>query len=93
MSTKKTITESFRIRVGFVDDTYWDDGSRWTHRELSCTRRKERDATFREVMKSRIYHGQGQERESDFRVESLAKIEAIEVTREYDLDRVVGGKK
>ena len=24
------MTSSYVVRVGYVDDTYWDDGSRWT---------------------------------------------------------------
>ena len=93
MSTKKTINESFALRVSFVDHTYWDDGSRWTYRMLTFAKRKDRDAEFKKLMETRVYRGQGQEREADFRIDSLTKIETIEVRREYDLDEVKAGKK
>jgi len=36
----KSITK-YRVRISFVDDSYWDDGSRWTSETFKFNKRQE----------------------------------------------------
>lgn len=85
MSTKKTINESFAIRVGFVDDTYWDDGNRSTSCKLTFTKKRERDSQFREFQKTGIINAQGQEARKDFHINWMQKVDTVEVVRDYEM--------
>lgn len=39
----------YEVRVDYVDSTYWDDGSRWTHSTFRFNGRKEAIEFAREV--------------------------------------------
>lgn len=44
LSTKNKMAKSttkYRVRIAFVDDSYWDDGSRWTSETFKFTKRQE----------------------------------------------------
>lgn len=32
---------TYTVKVAYVDDSYWDDGSRWTHQKFSFGKRAE----------------------------------------------------
>lgn len=34
-------TTKYRVRIAFVDDSYWDDGSRWTSETFRFNKRQE----------------------------------------------------
>lgn len=36
----KSVTK-YRVRIAFVDDSYWDDGSRWTSETFKFAKRQE----------------------------------------------------
>lgn len=49
---------SYEVKIRFVDDSYWDDGSRWTSRTFRFDNLKEAVEFAREVYKAgRVVNG------------------------------------
>ena len=84
---KSSHTE-YSIVVGFVDNTYWDDGSRYTSRRINCvseTDMKNQLAKFFETGKIQATSSQTGE-SGVFNIGWIREEVSTTETRSYDLD-------
>jgi hypothetical protein len=59
----------FRIIVGFVDTSYWDDGSRWIRRQFEFETRKEFLDFYNKLKKDQSIYACGQNRTQWFNID------------------------
>jgi len=47
---EEAVSAKYSVRIAFVDDSYWDDGSRWTRRTFDFKTQKEALAFANEAL-------------------------------------------
>jgi hypothetical protein len=50
----------YKLVIGYVDNSYWDDGSRWTSKTVSFTNRSDAMAAIESLKKHKIVEDYGQ---------------------------------
>lgn len=58
-STPRIQMTEYIIKVLFVDDSYWDDGSRWSTREFSFDTYKKSSEFYKKLKESGGFQGKG----------------------------------
>jgi len=78
---------AYKIRVGFVDTSYWDDGSRWTSRTFEYTNKDSHKLALINFKQRGTIRAHGEDGcEHDFRIGYLHSSEVVTTTEEYDFD-------
>lgn len=65
------LRSTYRIVIRFVDDSYWDDGSRWTTRELKFDDRKSAVKEYERIRSEKTWSGYGHGGEKTFYIDEV----------------------
>lgn len=76
-------TTRFKLRLGYIDNSYWDDGSRWTTETLTFSDKKSMLRIFKEIKAKGSYLIQGQEAKQEFSIHSIDVTEETSITTSY----------